>query len=151
MGVQVCSGSLNISGAGTAITVSGDGIDKTINDGAIEDGAAISIVNRIGYKGLDEIKVEGGTFTANGTNAAVKAYNWKDLTPSDFTQNDKVSVSGGTFSSAVDKSLCADGYIPTQNADGTFGVKVGQYVAEVNGAKYATLAEASTRRRTARP
>ena len=29
MGVQVCSGSLNISGAGTAITVSGDGIDKT--------------------------------------------------------------------------------------------------------------------------
>ena len=142
MGVQVCSGSLNISGAGTAITVSGDGIDKTINDGAIEDGAAISIVNRIGYKGLDEIKVEGGTFTANGTNAAVKAYNWKDLTPSDFTQNDKVSVSGGTFSSAVDKSLCADGYIPTQNADGTFGVKVGQYVAEVNGAKYATLAEA---------
>ena len=135
MGVQVCSGSLNISGAGTAITVSGDGIDKTINDGAIEDGAAISIVNRIGYKGLDEIKVEGGTFTANGTNAAVKAYNWKDLTPSDFTQNDKVSVSGGTFSSAVDKSLCADGYIPTQNADGTYGVKKGAdgYVEDENG------------------
>lgn len=142
MGVQVCSGSLNISGAGTAITVSGDGIDKTINDGAIEDGAAISIVNRPGYKGLSKIEVEDGKFTAKGTNAAVKAYNWKDLTPSDFTQNDKVSVSGGTFSSEVDKSLCAEGFIPTQNADGTFGVKVGQYVAEVNGAKYATLAEA---------
>ena len=144
MGVQVCSGSLNISGAGTAITVSGDGIDKTINDGAIEDGAAISIVNRIGYKGLDEIKVEGGTFTANGTNAAVKAYDWDNTnkTESDFTQAAKVSVSGGTFSSEVDKSLCADGYIPTKNADGTFGVKVGQYVAEVNGVKYATLAEA---------
>ena len=142
MGVQVCSGSLNISGAGTAITVSGDGIDKTINDGAIEDGAAISIVNRTGYKGLSEITVKDGKFTAKGTNAAVKAYNWKDLTPSDFTQNDKVSVSGGTFSSAVDESLCAEGFIPTQNADGTFGVKVGQYVAEVNGVKYATLAEA---------
>ena len=142
MGVQVCSGSLNISGAGTAITVSGDGIDKTINDGAIEDGAAISIVNRTGYKGLSNIEVKGGTFTAKDGNAAVKAYNWKDLTPSDFTQNDKVSVSGGTFSSAVDESLCADGYIPTKNADGTYGVKVGQYVAEVNGAKYATLAEA---------
>ena len=144
MGVQVCAGSLNISGAGTAITVSGDGIDKTINDGAIEDGAAISIVNRIGYKGLDEIKVEGGTFTANGTNAAVKAYDWDNTnkTESDFTQAAKVSVSGGTFSSEVDKSLCADGYIPTKNADGTFGVKEGQYVAEVNGAKYATLAEA---------
>lgn len=42
----------------------------------------------------------------------------------------------------MDESLCADGYIPTKNANGTFGVKVGQYVAEVNGAKYATLAEA---------
>ena len=141
MGVQVCSGSLNISGAGTAITVSGDGIDKTINDGAIEDSAAISIVNRIGYKGLDEIKVEGGTFTANGTNAAVKAYDWDNTnkTESDFTQAAKVSVSGGTFSSEVDKSLCADGYIPTQNADGTYGVKVGQYVAEVGTTKYETL------------
>lgn len=142
MGVQVCSGSLNISGAETAITVSGDGIPKTINDGAIEDGAAISIVNRTGYKGLAEIKVEDGKFTAKGTNAAVKAYNWENLTPSAFTQGEMVSVSGGTFSSAVDESLCAEGFIPTQNADGTYGVKEGQYVAEVNGAKYATLAEA---------
>lgn len=142
MGVQVCAGSLNISGAKTAITVSGDGIDKTINDGAIEDGAAISIVNRTGYKGLSKIEVEGGKFTAKGGNAAVKAYNWKDLTPSDFTQNDKVSVSGGTFSSAVDKSLCADGYIPTQNADGTYGVKEGKFVAEVGSKKYETLADA---------
>lgn len=139
MGVQVCSGSLNVSGAETAITVSGDGIPKTINDGAIEDGAAISIVNRTGYKGLSEITVKDGKFTAKGTNAAVKAYNWKDLTPSDFTQNDKVSVSGGTFSSAVDKSLCADGYIPTQNADGTYGVKEGKFVAEIGSQGYETL------------
>lgn len=142
MGVQVCAGSLNISGAGTAITVSGDGIDKTINDGAIEDGAAISIVNRAGYKGLSNIEVKGGTFTAKGDNAAVKAYNWKELTPSDFTQNDKVSVSGGTFSSAVDESLCAGGYIPTKNADGTFGVKVGQYVAEIGSQGYESLTDA---------
>lgn len=144
MGVQVCSGSLNISGAGTAITVSGDGIPKTINDGAIEDGAAISIVNRTGYKGLDEIKVEGGTFTANGTNAAVKAYDWDNTnkTESDFTQAAKVSVSGGTFSSEVDKSLCAKGYIPTKNADGTYGVKEGKYVAEIGSQGYESLTEA---------
>ena len=139
MGVQVCSGSLNISGAETAITVSGDGIPKTINDGAIEDGAAISIVNRTGYKGLSEITVKDGKFTAKGTNAAVKAYNWKDLTESGFTQNDKVSVSGGTFSSAVDKSLCAEGFIPTQNADGTYGVKEGKFVAEIGSQGYESL------------
>lgn len=143
MGVQVCSGSLNISGAGTAITVSGDGIDKTINDGAIEDGAAISIVNRIGYKGLDKIKVESGTFKAKGDNAAVKAYKWENQTESAFDNSKNVvAISGGTFSSEVDKSLCADGYIPTQNADGTYGVKVGKYVAQIGSKKYETLADA---------
>lgn len=142
MGVQVCSGSLNISGADTAITVTGDGIPKTINDGAIEDGAAISIVNRIGYKGLAEIKVEGGKFTAKSGNAAVKAYDWANQTEGDFTQSDKVFISGGTFSSEVDKSLCADGFIPAKNADGTYGVKVGQYVAKVGSKKYETLADA---------
>ena len=143
MGVQVCAGSLNISGADTAITVSGDGIDKTINDGAIEDGAAISIVNRAGYKGLSNIEVKDGKFKANGTNAAVKAYKWEEQTASAFDNSKNVvAISGGTFSSEVAKSLCADGFIPTKNEDGTYGVKEGQYVAEVNGAKYATLAEA---------
>ena len=143
MGVQVCAGSLNISGAGTAITVSGDGIDKTINDGAIEDGAAISIVNRAGYKGLDEIKVEGGKFTAKGDNAAVKAYSWENQTASAFDNSKNVvSISGGTFSSAVDKSLCAEGFIPTKNADGTYSVKEGKYVAEIGSQGYESLQEA---------
>ena len=137
MGVQVCSGSLNISGDQTAITVSGDGIAKTENDGAIEDGAAISIVER-GYKGLSEIKVEGGTFTAKDGNAAVKAYDWDNTnkTESAFDNSKNVvAVSGGTFSSAVDKSLCADGFIPTQNTDGTYSVKEGAdgYVEDENG------------------
>ena len=141
MGVQVCSGSLNITGDQTAITVSGDGIEKTGNDGAIEDGAAISIVERTGYKGLSKIKVDGGTFKANGTNVAVKAYDWDNTnkTESDFTQAAKVSVSGGTFSSAVDKSLCADGFIPTENTDGTYGVKEGKYVAEIGSQGYESL------------
>lgn len=141
MGVQVCAGSLNISGAGTAINVSGDGIDKTINDGAIEDGAAISIVERTGYKGLTNIEVKGGKFTAKGDNAAVKAYDWDNTnkTESDFTQAAKVSISGGTFSSAVDKSLCADGFIPTKNENGTYGVKEGKYVAEIGSQGYESL------------
>ena len=140
MGVQVCAGSLNISGADTAITVSGDGIAKTENDGAIEDGAAISIVERTGYKGLDEIKVEGGKFTAKGDNAAVKAYKWENQTASAFDNSKNVvAISGGTFSSEVDKSLCADGFIPTKNEDGTYGVKEGQYVAEIGSQGYESL------------
>lgn len=142
MGVQVCSGSLNISGAGTAITVTGDGIAKTENDGAIEDGAAISIVERTGYKGLIAIKVESGTFTAKAGNDAVKAYKWDNTnkTESAFDNSKNVvAISGGTFSSEVAKSLCAEGYIPTQNADGTYGVKEGKFVAEIGSQGYETL------------
>lgn len=142
MGVQVCAGSLNVTGDKTAITVTGDGVAKTENDGAIEDGAAISIVERTGYKGLSNIEVKDGKFKANGTNAAVKAYKWENQTASGFTQAANVSISGGTFSSAVDKSLCADGFIPTQNENGTYGVKEGQYVAKVGSKKYETLADA---------
>ena len=142
MGVQVCSGSLNIND-GSEITVTGDPVEKTENDGAIQDGAAISIVNRTGYKGLDKIKVTGGTFTAKTGNDAIKAYDWANNTATDFTANDKVFVSGGTFSSAVPEGLCAAGYIPTKNADDTYGVKKGQYVARVNfKEKYETLQEA---------
>lgn len=143
MGVQICSGSLNVTGDKTAITVTGDGVAKTENDGAIEDGAAISIVNRAGYKGLSNIEVKDGKFKANGTNAAVKAYKWEDQTASAFDNSKNVvAISGGTFSSAVDKSLCADGFIPTKNEDGTYGVKEGQYVAQIGSKKYETLADA---------
>ena len=54
----------------------------------------------------------------------------------------KPAVSGGTFSSAVPAEYCAEGFIPVKNADGTYGVKAGAYVAEVNGVAYATLSEA---------
>ena len=141
MGVQVCAGSLSIN-AGSAITVTGDAVPKTENDGAIQDGAAISIVNRTGYKGLGDVTVTGGKFTAKAGNKAIKAYDWANNTETEFTANKTVAVSGGTFSSAVPEGLCAPGFIPTTNGDGTFGVKAGAYVAMIDDVKYETLAEA---------
>ena len=144
MGVQVCSGALSISGANTAITVTGDAVEKTENDGAIQDGAAISIVNRTGYKGLEKVEIENGKFTSKAGNAALKAYNWANNTESDFTADKgTVAVSGGTFSSEVSEDLCAEGFIPTKNADGsTYGVKAGKYIAQIGDVKYETLADA---------
>lgn len=133
MGVQVCAGSLSIN-AGSAITVTGDAVPKTENDGAIQDGAAISIVNRTGYKGLGDVTVTGGRFTAKAGNKAIKAYDWANNTETEFTANKTVAVSGGTFSSAVPEGLCANGYIPTTNSDGTYGVELGNYVV-VGGIK----------------
>ena len=104
MGVQVCSGSLNVN-PGSTITVSGDPVAKTEGDGAIQDGAAISIVNRPGYKGLDQVAITGGTFTAKDENAALKAYGWdsssKQESPFDNADN-KVTVSGGEFNGSLD-------------------------------------------------
>lgn len=141
MGVQVCAGSLSIN-EGSAITVSDGPVDKTENDGAIQDGAAISIVNRTGYKGLGTITVTDGTFTAKTGNAAIKAYNWANNTETDFTEPTKVEVSGGTFSAPVPADLCAPGYVPVDNGDGIYGVKKGTYVAAIGEKKYATLAAA---------
>ena len=119
MGVQVCAGSLSIN-AGSTITVSGDAVPKTGNDGAIQDGAAISIVNRTGYKGLGNITVTGGTFTAKSGNAAIKAYNWDNANKNEdpFTESDKVSVSGGYFTSDPTAYLAARHYVWASDKDG---------------------------------
>ena len=139
MGVQVCSGNLNVN-AGSAITVSGDPVEKTEGDGAIQDGAAISVVNRPGYKGLGQVAITGGTFTAKGTNAAIKAYTWDSSTKqeSDFNNAGKtVTVYGGTFSSAVPGTLCAEGCNPVENPNGTYGVSGS--VAQVGFKAFDTL------------
>lgn len=124
MGVQVCSGELNIN-AGSAITVNGDAVPKAENDGAIQDGAAISIVNRTGYKGLSNIVITGGTFTAKAGNDAIKAYDWANKVESEFTKADLVAVSGGTFSSEVKKDYLADRFVVNKNTNGTYGVTAG--------------------------
>ena len=53
-----------------------------------------------------------------------------------------LAISGGTFTVPVAEAWCAEGYIPADNGDGTYGVKTGKYVARVNGVGYETLAEA---------
>ena len=139
MGAQVCSGNLNVN-AGSAITVSGDPVEKAENDGAIQDGAAISTVNRPGYKGLGKIAITGGTFTAKDDNAALKAYTWDSSTKQEsaFDNSAKtVAVYGGTFSSSVPEALCAEGCNPVENPDGTYGVSGS--VAQVDFKAFNTL------------
>ena len=101
MGVQVCAGSLNISGDQTAITVTGDAVPKTENDGAIQDGAAISIIDRNYPGGTPTMEISGGAVRANGANVpAVKAYTYNEGAVSDWEGvKEFVKVSGGTFSS----------------------------------------------------
>ena len=103
MGVQVCAGSLEITGDKTAINVTGDPVPKTENDGAIQDGAAISVVDRAGYKGLDKVEVKNGSFTAkNGKALKAYAFNNTNKKEEEFDNTDKKpTVTGGTFSDDV--------------------------------------------------
>ena len=141
MGAQVCSGNLNVT-AGSVITVSGDPVEKTEDDGAIQDGAAISIVNRAGYKGLGRIAIAGGTFTAKAGNAALKASTWDSATKQELAFDNSaktVAVSGGTFSAAVSADLCAEGFVPVDNGDGTYGVADAAAVAQVGGKTFESV------------
>ena len=83
-GVQVCSGSLTVAGE-TAITVTGQPQEKTDADGPIADGAAVSIVNRDGYKKLETVNIENGVFNSAADVAAVKAYSFNNT---DKTENE---------------------------------------------------------------
>lgn len=129
-GVQVCAGSLTITGEKTAITATGAPQAKTDGDGPIIDGAAVSVVEREGYKDLGSVSIEGGTFTASDSSKAVKTYTFNnaDRVEGEWPEaGSVVTVSGGTFSDPVDEDICADGFAPQQNADGSFGVHEHQF------------------------
>ena len=117
MGVQVCAGSLEITGE-SAINVTGDAVPKTENDGAIQDGAAISVVDRTGYKGLGKVEVKNGSFTAK-TDEALKAYKYENKEEGKFDNDDKkLTVTGGTFSSQVPSEyVAADKRVRVDNAN----------------------------------
>ena len=139
-GVQMCAGTLNVTGGTISATGNGDVSGKT-GDGSIPDGAAVSIVNRAYPAGAPTMTISGGTFTSAAGVGAVQAYGWKNNSQQTWDKPN-ASVSGGKFTSAVPENYCAEGFIPTENTDGTYGVKEGKYVAKVGSKKYETLADA---------
>lgn len=80
-------------------------------------------------------KITGGTFTNNKSGESIFRGVGK-------ATSDNFEVSGGTFNKSISDGYCADGFIPTKNADGTYGVKEGKYVAQIGDKKYETLADA---------
>lgn len=136
MGVQVCAGSLNVKDSD--ITVTAGPLEKVEGDGAIEDGAAISVVDRAGYKDLDKVTVESGKFAAKDNNSAVKAYKWNNSTKAEETFDNSantIAISGGYFTTNP-AAYCAPGYMALTNTDtdtsNTYKYKVGQLSSDTN-------------------
>ena len=134
-------------------TLSGGTVNGTVSTWVYSTGAAFSKleisggtingnVASVSYDNAADkqarIYVTGGTVT--GT-LGTYTYN-NGLNPLEDTSKATIEVTGGTFSTAVDEAYCAAGFIPTKNADGTYGVKQGTYVAAVGSAKYETLSTA---------
>ena len=82
-------------------------------------------------------KITGGVFNNAHSSSSAKIFH-----PMSKATSDNFEVSGGTFNKSISDGYCADGFIPTKNADGTYGVKEGKYVAQIGSKKYETLADA---------
>lgn len=147
MGVQVCAGSLIVSGESTKITVTGDAVPKTENDGAIQDGAAISIVNRTGYKGLGAVTISEGTFVAKSGNQAIKAYDWANKDEREFTQGEKVTIAEEkVLSSSADTGvtpMAGTAWVLVPGEKVLYAIrKISDCEAEINGTYYLKLQDA---------
>ena len=114
--------------------------DTTINGGTfIQETTNTSSYAKVVMTGIVEgyeaiTRVTDGTFTNEKLSGIFYAYG--------KATSDNFEVSGGTFNKSISDGYCADGFIPTKNADGTYGVKEGKYVAAVGSKKYETLADA---------
>ena len=136
-GTAVVNGGSYSSSDYYGLYVSNDGLGAdpmqaavTVNDGTF-DGKSYSVWVGSDYNDPvnSTIAIKGGTFL-------------KPLHRQDVSRPDAIQVSGGTFSEKPDNAWFADGFIPVENADGTFGVAPGSFAAEIDGVKYLTLQEA---------
>lgn len=118
----------------------------TVTDGTIKGatrGINIQIKNNMSYTTISGGTVEGGNysicFLTTSENLSVTGGTFKG---SVWYSGEEGFISGGTFDAAVYEGYCAEGYVPTENEDGTYGVRIADYVAQVGEVKFETLQEA---------
>lgn len=136
-GTAVVNGGTYSSSDYYGLYVSNDGLGAdpmqaavTVNGGTF-DGKSYSVWVGSDYNDPvnSTIAIKGGTFL-------------KPLHRQDVSRPDAIQVSGGTFSEKPDNAWFAEGFIPVEKEDGTFGVAPGSFSAEIAGVKYLTLQEA---------
>ena len=144
-GVQICAGSLEITGNPTIKATATAA--EAISSGSILDGATVSIVGgRSGYGAMGQVTIDSGSFTSASGIEAVQAYTVNSNNQkADWTDAEaKVNISGGSYSTPVRENLCAEGFVPVTkaNADGLYEVTKDTSEAKIGDTKFATLADA---------
>ena len=107
--VQVCGGTLNIPENSTVV-VTATGEDNRADkegDGLIDDGAAISIVNRGSGYGDVAATIAGGTFRSENSEA-VMSYAWTNNAIDETGTIVEDFINGGNFSNPIDQAYLGD-------------------------------------------
>lgn len=140
-----------------------DGYIVSFNNGTSSIIGNTSFIKRAGDKGIFDIDQgeyypDGDRVTINttgtiGGNIEVSGKAQSSLTITNATVQGTivdtgasgmaVTVSGGSFTSRLPEEYCAEGLVPVQNQDGTYGVKQGEFIVDGNdGLGYESLADA---------
>ena len=134
--IAIKRGTLNVEDRATVHATGEKNLEPEANNNGTEmTGAAISMTDTYNKYGAMSVNITGGSIMSDNAPALFKK-------KGSYSNEATFTVSGGTFSSEVPEEFCAEGYIPADLGNGTYGVKEGSYVAQVDDAKYETLAEA---------
>ena len=126
-GVMVINGGIftnGTEGAGAVLNWN----NLTIHNGTFTGTSAVRTLK----SGTNDYET-GKTYIYDGT------FNGKIDTLAGYGENIDVNISGGSFSQPVKEEYCADGFIPKDNGNGTYGVKTGAYAAKIGDTKYESL------------
>ncbi len=102
-GVQMCSGNLVVPENSTVKVIAtgeDDRANKEENDGNIDDGRAVSLIDRNYPGGAPKANIAGGSFVSEKTDESILAYSWNSdkKEASEWTgAKDNTTVSGGEF------------------------------------------------------
>ena len=140
-----------ITSAHTAVGNSGT---MTIEGGSFVCDGAEGVTSHAFIAEAGTTTIKGGNFdgkdnyngfnvcASEGATVKIEGGNFLSCHSGSLYGNGTIEVSGGKFFDAVPENRCAAGYIPTQFADGTYGVKAGSYIAQIGTTKYETFEEA---------
>ena len=106
---------------------------KTDGDGPIADGAAVSVVNRDGYKELGTVNIENGVFNSAADVEAVKAYSFNNTnkTEEEWAEaGNVVEVTGGSFSSNIAENIVNSDMQATVTSGNETRVVIGKMAVE---------------------